>query len=242
MIDAGIGPRSLAKRLEGTGCAISDIKAVILTHLDSDHLAASWSRSALSLGLRLYCHKSIKNHLLSRLGEELEPQVHPFDYQPFSPLAGVHTTAIRLAHDAEGSHGFILSGYGHKIGYASDLGQVPGLLIKAFSQVDLLCLEANYDPQMQLQSARPDYLKQRIMGGRGHLSNQQAFEAVRNILMQRTTLPDHVVLLHRSRQCNCPQKLRRLFESDPRLARRLTLAEQSTRTGWLHPSAVRKQP
>ena len=47
--------------------------------------------------------------------------------------------------------------------------------------------------------------------------------------------PAHVVLLHRSRDCNCPERLRRLFARDVRLAPRLVLAEQYERTEWLRP-------
>jgi hypothetical protein len=50
-------------------------------------------------------------------------------------------------------------------------------------------------------------------------------------------LPQHIVLLHRSRECNCPTLLRRLFERDARIASRLTLAEQFTRTQWMRVDA-----
>jgi hypothetical protein len=55
-------------------------------------------------------------------------------------------------------------------------------LIDRFCELDLLAIESNYDPKMQVESPRPWFLKQRIMGGRGHLSNEQAFAAVRAVL------------------------------------------------------------
>jgi hypothetical protein len=80
------------------------------------------------------------------------------------------------------------------------------------------------------------------MGGAGHLSNQQAFEAVVRILnrMEKSgrRLPQHIVLLHRSLECNCPKLVRKLFSRDARIAQRLTLAEQFERTGWLRPVPV----
>jgi hypothetical protein len=114
---------------------------------------------------------------------------------------------------------------------------VPGLLLEQFCGVDVLALESNYDPKLQLDSGRPWFLKHRIMGGRGHLSNQQAFEAIRAILdrcqSRRRSLPRHIVLLHRSRECNCPKIVRKLFESDDRIASRLILAEQYERSEWM---------
>ncbi len=90
---------------------------------------------------------------------------------------------------------------------------------------------------MQQASGRPWFLQQRITGGNGHLSNQQAFDAIRAILdrMEKSAcpLPAHIVLLHRSRQCNCPQVLRRLFDRDARMAQRLILAEPFETSGWL---------
>jgi len=150
---------------------------------------------------------------------------------------------ISLAHDRTGSHGFLIEAGDHRAGYATDLGRVPAGLFELFSDLDVLALESNYDPAMQRASGRPWFLQRRITGGAGHLSNEQAFAAVRQVfdLAQhgRGRLPSHVVLLHRSRQCNCPDLVRRLFARDPRIAARLTLAHQSERTEWLRPAASR---
>ena len=171
-----------------------------------------------------------------------EALVVPFDGRAFSPIDGLCANPIPLAHDRMGSHGFVIEGFGVRVGYATDLGRVPQRLIEHFGELDLLAIESNYDPQMQMDSARPWYLKNRIMGGSGHLSNVQALQAIRMILdrceQRATRMPAHIVLLHRSRECNCPKLLRETFCEDPRIARRLTLAEQSERTGWLGPQAV----
>jgi hypothetical protein len=91
---------------------------------------------------------------------------------------------------------------------------------------------------MQLNSDRPAFLKRRIMGGKGHLSNAESLAAVRQILdqaeRQGRSLPGHIVLLHRSRQCNCPKLLQALFSADHRIKERLVLAEQNRPTPWLH--------
>jgi hypothetical protein len=71
------------------------------------------------------------------------------------------------------------------------------------------------------------------MGGRGHLSNLQALTAIRKLLDRTRRLPDHIVLLHRSQECNCPDLVRELFSNDRRIASRLTLAQQHERSPWL---------
>lgn len=251
MIDAGIGPRSCAKRMAGTGVCVADIRAMLLTHLDSDHFRAGWIRTIVARELAVYCHRAHRPTLESIVADAVSDaglaraflaRVTTFDGKPFVPLKHLRVQAIQLLHDSAGSTGFLLSGYRQRVGYATDLGAVPPKLIEHFADLNILAIESNYDPAMELHSARPDYVKRRVMGGHGHLSNQQAFDLTRAILDRQIRLPDHIVLLHRSRQCNCPKLLRRLFESDLRIGPRLTLAEQFERSEWLRPRQVRPHP
>lgn len=241
LIDLGIGPRTTARRLNGTGVRLGDIAAVCLTHLDGDHFNASWIPTLVRRGIRLFCHSHKADEILRNadldIASQLEQLICPFDDDPFHPMDGLRFDPIHLAHDQLGSHGFVIDGFGYRIGFATDLGHVPVHLIEQFRDLNLLALESNYDLDMQEQSARPWFLKRRIMGGKGHLSNLQALAAVRQILDRAQAasrrLPDHIVLLHRSRQCNCPKLLRTLFSKDRRIAPRLTLAEPFERTEWL---------
>jgi phosphoribosyl 1,2-cyclic phosphodiesterase len=239
LLDAGIGPRLVAKRLDGTGVSVGDISAICITHLDRDHFSPSWIPYALRHGIPIHCHESCIASLLRIAGEQpLGEMLRPFDNDgSFELLPDITARPIPLAHDRAGSHGFVVSGFGYRLGFATDLGYVPSRLIEHFVDLDVVALESNYDPQMQNESARPFYLKRRITGGRGHLSNEQAFQAIRKILdiaqRRRAGLPNHVVLLHRSQQCNCPKLVQRLFRSDARIAPRLVLAEQYSRTEWL---------
>ena len=111
--------------------------------------------------------------------------------------------------------------------------------------MDVLALESNYDPEMERTSDRPWFLKNRVMGGHGHLSNDQAFAAIRTIfdkthsLCGPNRLPRYVVLLHRSHECNCPRLVEKLFAADPRIAQILTLTHQEERTCWLRPHRPR---
>ncbi len=232
LIDAGIGPRALAKRLEGTGVRTADIAALCLTHLDGDHFSPHWSSTLCGLNIPVFCHAN-KVDDLARGSPDLVPLIRPFDDAAFSPIDGVTCNPIHFAHDHLGSHGFVVDGFGYRIGYATDLGHVPRTFFDHFRALDCIALESNYDPQMQADSARPAFLKRRITGGHGHLSNLQAFAAIRKLLDRGGKLPDHIVLLHRSQECNCPDLVRRLFSTDQRIASRLTLAQQHERSPWL---------
>src|SRR4051812_34182514 len=55
LIDAGIGPRTCAKRLDGTGALLPDVRAIILTHLDSDHFSLRWIKTIVARQIKLFC-------------------------------------------------------------------------------------------------------------------------------------------------------------------------------------------
>jgi phosphoribosyl 1,2-cyclic phosphodiesterase len=232
LIDAGIGPRTLVERLDGTGVRPTDIAALCLTHLDSDHFLPRWGSTLHRLKIPIYCHAN-KVEALSSSSSAVVPLIRPFDIEAFSPMDGLTCDPIHFDHDQLGSHGFVVEGFGYRIGYATDLGHVPSYFFDRFRDLDCIALEANYDPKMQADSSRPSFVKRRIMGGEGHLSNLQALAAIRKLLNRTRRLPDHIVLLHRSQECNCPDLVRRLFSTDRRIASRLTLAQQHERSPWL---------
>lgn len=237
LIDCGIGPRTAAHRMKPLGVRVADISAICLTHLDRDHFNLHWIDEICRRGIRVHCHESCVGELLRAVDDpDFARHVWPFDGKPFELQAGVRCQTVRLAHDNTGSHGFALEGFGARLGYATDLGRVERELLDLFCDLDILAIESNYDPQMQRDSARPWFLQQRIMGGRGHLSNAQAFAAVRWVLDRASVkFPQHIVLLHRSRECNCPHVVRDVFARDARIASRLVLAEQDSATPWLAP-------
>lgn len=242
LIDMGIGPRTFGRRVAVAGGTASpqQISAVCLTHLDSDHFNSNWFKTLEKFQIPIYCHAGVAERVRYQA-----PSVDVRSFEcgtSFEPIEGLCFDAISCAHDETGSHGFVIDGFSTRIGYATDLGHVPGELLESFCDLDVLCIESNYDRQMQLDSTRPWFLKQRVMGGKGHLSNEQAYAAVVQMLNRceaaGRALPRHIVLLHRSRECNCPDLLRSHFSRDPRIAKRLTLAEQFEPTCWLSPGAV----
>jgi phosphoribosyl 1,2-cyclic phosphodiesterase len=238
LIDCGIGPRTAAARLRHLDISTADVAAICLTHLDSDHFNSRWIDPIVKKNICVWCHADHARELSRRCGDPaFAALIRPFNGRPFCPVWGISCESIRLPHDVSGSHGFVVQGFGGRVGWATDLGRVEEDLIGRFTGLNILAIESNYDPQMQRQSGRPVFLQRRIMGGCGHLSNLEAFWAVRRILDRSEHggggLPDHIVLLHRSLKCNCPHLVRGVFEQDQRIPDRLTLAEQNRPTPWL---------
>lgn len=253
LIDAGLGPRSIVKRLDGTGVSAADLNAILLTHLDRDHFAPTWAPVIAERRLPVYCaqrhvaqlYRAIRTH------GRVEPTqlrrqglIRTFTGQPFPIDFGDHPPVVQpfhLAHDRSGTVGYVIRNTRHRLAYATDLGAVPEALLEAMADVDLLAIESNYDVAMEANSPRPLHLKQRVMSGHGHLSNDQALEAVQAVFARSARPPRHVVLLHLSRQCNCPKLLRRTYAPHADIAARLCLTSQHARTPWLHVDPAPRQ-
>lgn len=216
LIDIGLGPREIARRLHETGLSWERVGAVILTHTHGDHCKPATLRKLLSLGLTLWCHPGHQKELGRLDGfQELWQAglVRHFDTHPFLATTGLWVEPTPVYHDSEPTFcfriecrgGFARHG-GWSIGYLADSGVWDARLVEFFTDVQLLALEFNHDEEMQLNSGRPPYLIKRVMGTRGHLSNRQAAEFLEAILARSSRrVLRRLVLLHLSEQCNRPQ-------------------------------------
>lgn len=237
LIDAGFGPRTTTQRLAQAGLTLSDLSAICVTHFDTDHFRKSWVRAMVDLGITLRCHHW---HLPDLRRVQNNQQlfdaglVEPFDESPFEAWPGLQVSTVRLQHDRQGTIGYRFDTPNFAVGLATDLGHAPESLCKHMAGVDVLCIESNYDERMTTKSSRPSWVNRRNLSDSGHLSNDQALAAVRRIAeLSPHGNPRHVVLLHRSGQCNHPTKVRRCFEQDPALMRRVTQTDQRRRTRWI---------
>ncbi|MEE2682217.1 MAG: MBL fold metallo-hydrolase [Planctomycetota bacterium] len=224
LLDAGLGPRTVAGRMKELGLEGRTIEAIVLTHADSDHMRSSWTRTLQRTRTPVHVPRA---HLAEAERKGVPPDLlRPFD-RAFQPVAGVEFDPIRTPHDQTGSAAFRIRCGDASLGWATDLGSVEPALLEHLAGVDALGIESNYDPVMQRESGRSPYLIERIMGGRGHLSNQQCLEAVRTLADRPAEARPlgAVVLLHLSRDCNCRERLRRFWERNvPELADRMEIS------------------
>ncbi|MEC9372396.1 MAG: MBL fold metallo-hydrolase, partial [Planctomycetota bacterium] len=210
---------------------------LFLTHLDRDHFHPGWVRGMPS---RILVHIH-QRHFRRALQAGLHPKRLRALEDDFTLHESLRIQPILAAHDDLGVVAFRfevgeasarVGGESVTAGFATDLGRVPDELVDHLHDVDLLAIESNYCPRLQKASTRPDFLKRRIMGGAGHLSNEQCAEAVRAIAPTQ-----HVVLLHLSQECNKPDRAA-AFHGDAPYA--LTLSSQSQPTPWIRPAARRR--
>lgn len=222
LIDAGLSPRRTRGLLEDQGLALEDLDAVLLTHLDADHLHAGWARG-LPGSAPFFVHRS---HLRQACARGL-PRRACVGFGGVAEVAADFCVFATLnAHDELGAAAFRFEFVtGASLGFATDLGSVSDALIEHLGGVDVLAVESNYCPRMQIESDRPAFLKQRVMGGSGHLSNEECAQLVAEIKPR-----SHVVLLHLSRQCNDPSLAARAHARQPY---RLTVSSQFEPTPWV---------
>ena len=231
LVDAGLTPRRVRSALVEAGATarFHTLRAIFLTHLDRDHWSLSWAKQLRRAPVPVIVRRA---HSEQALAMGVPPQcLRPID-RPFALGDTAEVRPIAVPHDEVGSTAFRFDCAAARIGHATDLGSVTDELLEAFEGLDLLSIESNYDEFLQRNSPRPAFLKQRIMGGRGHLSNEQSVEAARALTASGTVR--HLVLLHLSQECNRPEIVRKLFCARlPQMASSLVISSPSEPTPML---------
>jgi phosphoribosyl 1,2-cyclic phosphodiesterase len=223
LIDAGLSPRAVRGHLSVLDFEMDETNEVLFTHFDNDHAKSGWGKVAMETGLRLRC--SSRHVAGARARGYPDIAIESFDARGAGfDLGPVRVIPCENPHDDGGTVAFRLETPAGDLGFATDLGRVSDALIDSMRGVHLLAIESNYDPVMQESSNRPRFLKDRIMGGRGHLSNAECIDAVRAIAWPDE--PEQVVLLHLSRDCNCRELVGDLWaDALPSLAPKLRISQ-----------------
>lgn len=197
LIDAGISCRELESRMSLFGTEPSQIDAVVLTHEHTDHVRGA-RRFAEEFRIPVYG---------SRGTLALTP-LQGIETYPITPLRDLTIGRLQLRpfkvrHLAAEPVAFSLTIGSKKASIASDLGCVTSSVINEMSDSDIMFVEANYDENMLLSGAYPDFLKRAIQGDHGHLSNDDAGILSRKSSTRRT---QRIVLVHLSKENNTPKK------------------------------------
>jgi phosphoribosyl 1,2-cyclic phosphodiesterase len=230
LIDAGLSPRRTRRELATIGLSLDQVCAVLVTHLDGDHWRPEW-RTAMPADVPVLMSP---RHLQSGRRQGLLPDTADSFDAPIEPTPGVRVHPLLLAHDALGVSSFRVEAGGGTLGYATDVGRVTDELVEHLRGVEVLAIESNYCRRMQIESGRPAFLKRRIMGGRGHLSNDEAAAAVAGIGPRR-----HVVFLHLSRQCNRGELVAGMHVGADY---EFTISDQFRPTRWVRIGVARGEP
>ncbi len=178
LFDAGITGVQAAERLASHGRDIRKIDAVIISHDHSDHIrhAGVYQRK---YGLPIYITPATLAAASSRCTLGTLKDVRHFRSGGRLTFGDVLVHAIPTPHDGVDGAAFVVEAGAKRLGIMTDLGHVFQGLIHLVSSLDAVFLESNYDPDMLAAGPYPAYLKQRIKGPKGHLSNPEAAELLR---------------------------------------------------------------
>lgn len=198
LIDCGLGPRILARRLAEIGVAPSSISAVVVTHEHTDHVkglvqaVAKWHWPVIATRGTLQGVRDLPT----------DRQL-PLTYGTARTVGECVVELVAVPHDASQPAAVVVtaSGTGARIGVATDLGHVPDGLSAAFERLDFLVFESNHDEEMLRNGPYPPFLQDRIACDTGHLSNRQT-----GALLQRVAHKGlrQVLLAHLSQHNNEP--------------------------------------
>lgn len=204
LIDAGISCRETEKRMLRMGLNIKKVKAIVVSHEHTDHIRGL-ERMAIRHQLPVYITQRTRLNCNLCLPDEL---ICLFESSATIKIGSLTVSAFSKLHDAAEPHSFIISNNGVNVGVFTDLGLPCHNLTSHFGQCHAAFLEANYDNDMLQNGRYPYYLKRRISGGLGHLSNKQALEV---FTRHRPPFMSHLLLAHLSKENNCPELVMELF-------------------------------
>ena len=199
LIDAGISCRRIQAALRRQGLSLDDLAAVLITHTHTDHIAGL-ATLLKHCAAPIHCSEETGRQLCYRLAGA-EGRLCPFPLGGQAEAGGCRVTSVPTSHDSPGSTGYRIDAAGESLGCLTDTGVVPEAA-EVLLGVDLLVLEANHDVETLRAGPYPYYLKQRVLGPRGHLSNDAAAGFARRAAQAGTGA---ILLAHLSRENNTPQ-------------------------------------
>lgn len=204
LVDCGVGLKQLLYRLGKAGLQAEDIDAVFITHEHGDHIGCA---RALALRYRIPVWMSQGTH--AAIGSpDFDGLLRRARDGKVIDLGGLQLTPFTVPHDAREPLQLSCTDGSAKLGILTDLGHATAHVMAHLKDCDALLLECNHDTDMLERSAYPAFLKQRVGGDYGHLSNAAAAAIAGALNHSRLK---HLVAAHLSVQNNLPAMVQRLM-------------------------------
>lgn len=203
LIDAGISGKRIEAGLNSAGISGKDLDAVFVTHEHADHIGGL-GVLARKFDVPIYSTRG------TIAGISMSKSVGDIDGQLFQTIrrnenisvGSLMIQAVPVSHDAAEPVCYKVSNGAASVAVATDMGYYTEEIVEKLRGLDAILLEANHDVNMVQVGPYPYYLKQRILGKKGHLSNESAGRLLSEILHDDMK---HIFLGHLSRENNLPQ-------------------------------------
>ncbi len=204
LVDAGASAKQIISGLTKNDLHISDIKAILITHDHIDHVRGLEALSKTA-SIPIYAHSDclqglVEGNATKRVDTGLFRGIEPM--QPFE-MCGITIEAFPVMHDGRGAMGYHFNYEEHTLTIATDIGMLDKVVRKQIRRADNLVIEANYDVEMLEKGSYPYFLKQRISGPFGHLSNEESARFVAEVYHSGMK---NIMLCHLSENNNTPER------------------------------------
>ena len=217
LVDAGISGKAIADGLGAMGRDIRRVDALLLSHDHGDHTRGA---GVLHRRHQLPLYASAGTFATAKMGKLSPMGVRTFVPGQTIDLGGMRVQTRATPHDGAEGAVFIIEAESKRLGILTDLGHTFDGLADVVGELDAVFLESNYDPHMLRHGPYPAFLKRRIAGPGGHISNEESAELV----AASATGQAWVCLAHLSEKNNTPRLAMETHQRRARLGDRLKLA------------------
>lgn len=201
LVDAGISCRRICKGLRELGVDPARLSGILITHEHSDHISGLATLTK-QLRLPVYASRGTARQLCYRIAF-LEEVIRPFSAGDQFAVGDLSVQSFPTSHDAADSVGYSLTDGKRKAAIATDLGVVTDVVYEGIRGAHLLVAEANHDVEWLTAGPYPYFLKERILGAQGHLSNEAGAELACAAVAGGAAT---VLLAHLSQENNTPAR------------------------------------
>ena len=201
LVDAGISGKRIFEGLEKAETPREELVGVLITHEHSDHTKSIKTLTRKLKGLRAYANEKTWDRLDAEICED---QREIFTTGDSFFIGDIMVKTFHVSHDAVDPVGFSFYAGEKQISIVTDTGCMNDEIIGEIINADILILEANHDVDMLKIGRYPWFLKQRILGVEGHLSNIAAGETIVRLLSENSK-ERYVLLAHLSKENNFPE-------------------------------------
>ena len=226
LVDCGLGLRQLMARLAVEGIGPADLHGIFITHEHGDHIGCAPMLVA-RYGVPLWTSAGTAQYAAFAGLESALNLVR--DGQLFA-IGGIQFHPFTVPHDAREPLQLRCTDGDRVLGLMTDIGHVTGHALTALAGCHALVLESNHDVELLAQSRYPDFLKRRVGGQHGHLSNVQAAAALGALRHDRLNT---VVAAHLSERNNRPDLVSRAFAAVLGCGEADVLLAERRGRGWL---------
>ena len=209
IIDCGVSAAAALGQLEAAKIRPQSVKAILVTHEHTDHIGGV-GVLARKLGVPVYATRGTWEGMGRRAGKLDNTQIRTIDTGEDFYIGALNVCAFDTPHDCLEPCGFELGMHGMRAAIATDMGYLRESCLNAIRGAQLVLLEADYDENMLMAGSYPYELKRRILGRKGHLSNDDAGRAACELTNAGAR---QIVLGHLSKNNNFPELALRTCEN-----------------------------